>query len=79
MMQRPLYCVSATDLLWYIAVHRFSFVSSVSSATSVVHIDVVFTLCVCVCVCVCVCAWRGGWKQIKPSSPKLAKTCSKEE
>lgn len=53
MMQRPLYCVSATDLLWYIAVHRFSFVSSVSSATSVVHIDVVFTLCVCVC------AWRG--------------------
>lgn len=50
MMQRLLYCVSATDLLWYIAVHRFSFVSSVSSATSVVHIDVVFTLCVCVCV-----------------------------
>ena len=78
MMQRLLYCVSATDLLWYIAVHRFSFVSSVSSATSVVHIDVVFTLCVYVCVCVHG-EEKRWWKQIKPSSPKLAKTCSKEE
>lgn len=64
MMQRPLYCVSVTDLLWYIAVHRFGFVSSVSSgtsATSVVHIDVVFTLCVCVCM-----ERRGGGSKSSP-------------